>query len=256
MSRASERQSVGSASNRVAKGKKKLKRLPVTARGLRNLVPYLILVALAVGSGVTVWASSQTSKVPVGPEGVVLDNVAAVGSASTTETGAKVDGMTCQTKAKEVVKYHIHIHVAIYVGGRMMGLPAGIGITDPPMIVNYPTGKFYDVGASDCLYWMHTHVADGIIHVESPVKMAFTLGEFFDVWNQPLSTSRVASAVGTVVVFENGKRLAGDPRLTRLLPQGDIQIDVGTPIVPFQSFKYKVTGGCGEGTLSCTNPVG
>ena len=231
-------------------------RLQVGRRNLRNLVPYLILVALAVGSGLTVWASSQPSKVRVGPEGVVLDNVANVGPASTTTSGAKVDGMTCQTEAKEVVKYHIHIHVAIFVHGRRMGLPAGIGITEPPMIVNYPTGKFYDVGISDCLYWTHTHVADGIIHVESPVKENFTLGEFFDVWNQPLSSSRVASAVGTVVVFENGRRLAGDPRLTPLLPQSDIQIDVGTPVVPFQALKYKVTGGCGEGTLSCSFPVG
>jgi hypothetical protein len=103
---------------------------------------------------------------------------------------------------------------------------------------------------------LHTHVADGIIHVESPVKKVFTLGEFFDVWNQPLSSSRVASAVGTVVVFENGTRLTGDPRLTPLVDQSDIQIDLGTPVVPFQSFKYKVTGGCGEGTLSCSNPVG
>ena len=230
--------------------------LPVARRSFRNSVPYLILAMLAIGSGVTVWASSEPSKVRVGPEGVVLDDVANVGSASTTLTGAKVDGLTCQTEAKEVVKFHIHIHVAIFVDGQKRGLPAGIGITDPPMIVNYPTGKFYDVGLHDCLYWMHTHVADGIIHVESPVTKTFTLGEFFDVWNQPLSSSRVASAVGTAVVFENGRRLTGDPRLTPLLAQSEIQIDVGTPVIPFQPFKYKVTGGCGEGTLSCSNPVG
>ena len=202
------------------------------------------------------WASSQPSKIQVGPEGVVLDNVAYIGTASTTLAGAPVDGMTCRTEAKEVVKYHVHIHVAIYVDGRRMGLPAGIGITEPAMIVNYPTGRFYDVGNKDCLYWMHTHVADGIIHIESPMKKTFTLGEFFDIWNQPLSASRVASAVGAVVVFENGTRLTGDPRLTPLAAQSDIQIDVGTPVVPFQPLKYKVTGGCGEGTLSCSNPLG
>ena len=228
----------------------------LTQRRLRLLVPYLILAVLAVGSGVTAWASSQPAQVHVGPEGVTLYNVADLASASTTKTGAAVDGLTCQSEAKEVVNYHIHTHVAIYVNGQMMRLPAGIGITQPPMIVNYPTGKFYDVGAYDCLYWLHTHVADGIIHVEAPVKKSFTLGQFFDVWDQPLSATRVASAVGTVTLFENGKRLAGDPRLTPLLAQGDIQIDVGTPLVPFQSLKYKVTGGCGEGTRSCSIPTG
>lgn len=230
--------------------------LSVAKRSVRNSIPYLILAALAVGSGATVWASAPPSKVQVGPEGIVLDNFVNVAPASSTVTGTKVDGMTCQTASKEVVKFHIHIHVAICVDGRQRGLPAGIGITAPPMIVNYPAGKFYDVGYKDCLYWLHTHVADGIIHVESPVKKVFTLGEFFDVWNQPLSSSRVASAVGTVVVFENGTRLTGDPRLTPLVDQSDIQIDVGMPVVPFQPFKYKVAGGCGEGTLSCSNPVG
>lgn len=230
--------------------------LRLARRTVRNSIPYLLLVVLVVGSGTSVWASSQAAAVHVGPEGVVLDNVANVGSVTSTVNGATVDGITCRSAAKEVVKYHIHIHVALYVDGRQMGLPAGIGITAPPMIVHYPSGTFYDVGNRDCLYWLHTHAADGIVHVESPVKKAFNLGEFFDVWNQPLSASRVASAVGTVVVFENGKRLTGDPRLTPLVDHSDIQIDVGTPLVAFRPFTYKVTGGCGEGTLSCALPVG
>src|ERR1019366_414049 len=108
--------------------RKKVVQLPVARRSFRNSVPYLILAILAIGSGVTVWASSEPSKVRVGPEGVVLDDVANVGSASTTLTGAKVDGLTCQAEAKEVVKFHIHIHVAIFVDGQKRGLPAGIGI--------------------------------------------------------------------------------------------------------------------------------
>ena len=67
--------------------------LSVAKRSLRNSVPYLILAAPAVGSGATVWASSPPSKVQVGPEGIVLDNVANVAPASSTVTGAKVDGM-------------------------------------------------------------------------------------------------------------------------------------------------------------------
>ena len=203
------------ASGQLCQIRKGVAQLSVAKRSLRNSVPYLILAAPAVGSGATVWASSPPSKVQVGPEGIVLDNVANVAPASSTVTGAKVDGMTCETESKEVVKFHIHIHLAIYVDSRQMGLPAGFGNTAPPMIVNYPSGKFYAVGHKDCLYWLHTHVADGIILVESPVKKAFTLGEFFDVWNQPLSSSRVASVVGAVVVFENGTRLTGARALLR-----------------------------------------
>ena len=74
-----------------------------------------------------------------------------------------------------MVKYHIHIHVSVYVNGPMMRLPGGVGITKPPLIEKYKTGNFYDVGLYDCLYWIHAHVADGNIHVEAPVKQSFTL---------------------------------------------------------------------------------
>lgn len=221
-------------------------------RGPRFLISYSLLAVLALGSAATAWASSRPSSTTLGPEGVVISDVPNLAPASTTQTGQVVDGITCQTVAKEVAKYHVHVHVALYVNGRMVRLPAGIGVTRPPLIEKYPTGKFYDVGLYDCLYWLHTHVADGIIHVEAPAKQSFTLGQFFDIWNQPLGASQAGPAKGSVVVFENGKKLVGDPRLTPLLPHGDIQIDVGTPLVPYHAFTYKVTGGCGEGTNSCS----
>jgi len=52
-------------------------------------------------------------------------------------------------------------------------------------------GTFLDVGIYDCLYWLHTHVADGIIHIETPGERSFTLGEFFDIWNQPLVRTKL-----------------------------------------------------------------
>lgn len=221
----------------------------------RAVIPYLLLAILALGSSAMAWASSRDS-VPlstIGPEGVVVYNVVNLASSSTTQTGQPIDGITCQSQVKEVVKYHIHVHVAIYVNGQMDRLPAGIGITRPSLIEKLKGGNFYDVGVNDCLYWLHTHAADGIIHVEAPMKQSFTLGQFFDVWRQPLSATRVGPAQGSVVIFENEKRFTGDPRLTPLLSHGDIQIDVGSPVIPFKAFNYKVTGGCGEGTNSCSS---
>jgi len=233
---------------------------PVRTKGhrSRHAIPLLLLAALTVLSGAAAWASSRTTTpaATVGPEGVVMYGVPDLASASTTLTGRPIDGLTCQTESKEVVKYHIHIHVSVYVNGQMVRLPGGVGITKPPLIEKYKTGNFYDVGLYDCLYWIHTHVADGIIHVEAPVKQSFTLGQFFAVWDQPLSANQVGPASGPVVVFENGKRLTGDPRLTPLLPHGNIQIDVGHPLVPYNAVTYKVTGGCGEGTKSCSTPKG
>jgi hypothetical protein len=190
----------------------------------------------------------------MGPEGVLVYNVPNLAPA-TTRDGQAVDGISCRKLSAETVKYHVHVHVAVYVKGKMMRLPAGIGITKPRLLEKESKGHFLDVGLYDCLYWLHTHVADGIIHVESPVKQNFTLGQFFDIWNQPLGPNQVGPVKGKVVVFENGKRLLGNPRLTPLLAQADIQIDVGSPVVPFHKFPFKVTGGCGAGTTSCAPPT-
>jgi hypothetical protein len=125
----------------------------------------------------------------------------------------------------------------------MERLPAGIGITKPRLLEKFSKGHFYDVGLYDCLYWLHTHVPDGIIQVESPGRKNFTLGEFFDIWDQPLGANEVGPAKGKVVVFENGKRLVGSPGSTPLLAHTDIQIDVGYPVVPFHKFPFRVTAG-------------
>jgi hypothetical protein len=155
---------------------------------------------------------------------VVLAVVAFTGGQTTAQqirgmaSGATVDGVACQ--ASEQVGYHIHSHLAIYASGAGQAVPAGIGI---------PGGK--------CLYWLHTHDATGVIHVESPVQRVYTLGQFFDIWGQPLSTTQVGRATGDVTAFVNGKRFSGDPRSIKLTPHALIQLDVGK-VVPPQPFTF------------------
>ena len=62
-----------------------------------------------------------------------------------------------------------------------------------------------------CLYWLHSHTPDGVIHMESPVSRTFTLGNYFDIWGQPLSATQVGPAKGTVTAFVDGKKFTGDP---------------------------------------------
>ena len=96
-------------------------------------------------------------------------------------------------------------------------------------------GSFVEGGK--CLYWLHTHNATGVIHVESPVQRVYTLGQFFDIWGQPLSTTQVGRATGSVTAFLNGKRFSGDPRSIKLTPHALIQLDVGK-VVPPQPFTF------------------
>ncbi|HUY43311.1 MAG TPA: hypothetical protein VMU98_06060 [Acidimicrobiales bacterium] len=223
----------------------------------RRFVPLVLLAVLVVLSAVAAVSSygfKPTSNV-IGPEGVVVTNDRVLAPSSSSATGAPVDGVTCRKESGEVVKYHVHVYVTVFVNGRQRRLPAGIGITRPYLTEHLSSGNFLDVGLYDCLYWLHTHVADGIVHIEAPAKATFTLGQLFDIWRQPLSNARVGPAVGHVVVYENGRQWRGDPRGVPLLAHGVIQLDVGTPVVAFQPFEYHVSGLCGAGTTSCAAPT-
>ncbi|HEV7464758.1 MAG TPA: hypothetical protein VGP96_00565 [Candidatus Dormibacteraeota bacterium] len=148
-------------------------------------------------------------------------------------TGAPVDGIECQTM--EQVLFHIHAHLAVYVDGRARGIPEGIGIAPPRHEVQTPEGPFVDGGS--CYYWLHGHTADGIIHIESPVQRTLTLGNWFDLWGQPLSATRVGPATGTVIAYVNGQRYGGELRSIPLDAHALIQLDAGRDVPP-QPFTF------------------
>jgi hypothetical protein len=165
----------------------------------------------------------ETVPVPSGPKLATLLNTA---------SGQPVDGIQCQTN--EQVVTHVHTHLTVFVNGQARVIPYGIGI--PGFQAEQVSGGPF-VNTGTCFYWLHVHANDGIIHVESPsTTQSFTLGQLFDEWGQPLSTTQVGPATGKVTVFftSPGKQpvlYTGDPRN---LPLGDhyqIQLVVGTPIV-------------------------
>jgi hypothetical protein len=166
---------------------------------------------------------------------VVLAVVAFTGGRTTAQgvhgapTGATVDGIACQ--ASEQVAYHIHAHLTIYASGARQVVPAGIGIPGPQQVVS----GFVEGGK--CLYWLHTHDTTGVIHIESPAQRVYTLGQFFDVWGQPLSSTQVGHLTGHVTAFLNGRRFPGDPRSIKLTPHAVIQLDVGK-VVPPRGFTF------------------
>jgi hypothetical protein len=158
--------------------------------------------------------------VPV-PKGPVLANVQPV------RLGETIDGVTCQ--AGEKVAFHIHAHLTVFVRGKAFQVPYGIGIGPPVRGVNTSAGPFATTGS--CFMWLHTHASDGIIHVEAPRLMHFTLGQFFAIWGLHLSKSRVGPKQGKVTTFYDGKVWSGSPTSVPLTPNAQIQLQVGTPLV-------------------------
>ena len=109
---------------------------------------------------------------------------------------------------------HIHSHLSVTVDGKPVAVPALVGIDETNAQISP----------------LHTHDQSGIVHVESPVKATFTLGQVFTEWNVALATGKIgsySSASGdTVTTFVDGKPVAGDPAAITLADHEDIDIVV------------------------------
>jgi hypothetical protein len=113
-------------------------------------------------------------------------------------------------------KQHTHQELVIGIDGRQVPVPPDVGISSQPAFISP----------------LHTHDASGVIHVESPTKGRFTLGQFFDVWGVRLTPACIggecASGPRTMSVFVNGKPFEGDPRSIPLLEHDVIAVLLGT----------------------------
>jgi hypothetical protein len=189
----------------------------------------------AAGTGTSGATTASASQPAIGFEGVPLQTGPALAPASTTGTG-KVDGITCGPS--EQLVYHIHAHLAVFKSGQAYTLPAGVGIPGSHA-VNTNQGPIASGGS--CIYWLHTHTTDGVIHIESPTKKIYTLGNFFDEWRQPLSSKQVGTLSGPVTAIVNGKPWKKDPRAIPLLPHADIQLQIGEPTPPIVKIDWSQT---------------
>ena len=140
--------------------------------------------------------------------------------------GRPIDAIQCQ--GAEQVLFHIHAHLTVFVDGTARQIPYGVGIANAQASTT-SVGPY--VAAGSCFYWLHTHAADGIIHIESPVQRTFTLGNFFDVWGQKLSSNEVGPVGGPVTALYNGQVFRGNPRDIPLTKHAQIQLEVGRPLV-------------------------
>jgi hypothetical protein len=168
---------------------------------------------------------------PVGSEGVPIP--AGPVLASPVTTGRPIDGIQCS--GGEQVAFHIHAHLTVFVNGVAQDVPAAVGIANP-IAENTAQGPF--IGSGSCFYWLHTHAADGIIHIESPVTATYHLGQFFDLWGLPTGPNQLGTATGPITAFYNGQHWTGDPRDIPLTAHAQIQLDVGSPLVTPESIRF------------------
>ncbi len=156
---------------------------------------------------------------------LVLFGVPALGhrtttSATSSTTGQEIPGKTIdgtQCDAGMHVDYHVHAHLTILASGK-------------PILLSPYAGHNFD---HDCLYWLHAHDASDVIHIEAPHTIIPTLGQFFDVWRQPLSRTRVARARvhpgQSMKIYVDQKPYLGNPRHIQLHAHTMVTIEIGPP---------------------------
>jgi hypothetical protein len=147
----------------------------------------------------------------------------AVGSDTTPPWAAPTDAAAAVRAAglpmlrEEGQVMHIHAHLDVSVDGQPVVVPGGIGI-----------GR-----SSQGISPLHTHNASGVIHIESPINRAYTLGEFFTEWNVSLSPDNVGGLrVGdgkTLRVFVNGVQVTGNPAAVIINAHDEIAVIYGNP---------------------------
>jgi len=121
----------------------------------RWLVPLVILILI----GGAVWWFSTRPKLTTAQQAV-----------KTTEETRRL-ALSCTTDA--AVTYHVHAHLTITINGQDQTVPAQTGLS--------PT----------CQHPLHTHDTSGVIHIESPSKRDFTLGDFFAVWGKDFTATKI-----------------------------------------------------------------
>ncbi len=106
-----------------------------------------------------------------------------------------IDGVSCD--GLEHSDFHIHAHISIYIDGKPAPIPAQIGIAPD----------------TSCLYWLHTHTSDGVIHIEAPNGLSITLKNFLDIWGERFPQLNYPSQLSDPAgwqTYVNGKPYTGN----------------------------------------------
>jgi len=207
------------------------------------LVALVALVVLAAcGSSSKPSSSSDTSN----PTGSTTEITAAPPDASTYApwpappdpmARARAAGLVPETY--EHLEFHVHAHLDVYVDGKQVLVPAGLGIdTKNPGVHLFETDGLPAYGGirvpcqQPCISPLHTHDVTGILHTESSSRTYNTLGQLFVEWGVRLTPTCVdtyCEPETTIAVYVNGAKYSGDPTKIPLSNLKEIAVVVGSP---------------------------
>jgi hypothetical protein len=142
---------------------------------------------------------------------------------------------------REYLVTHIHAHLDLFVDGKRVTVPAGIGIDiaaagvrDEVTSDGSSHSYFVDTCQAPCLSPVHTHDPSGTIHEESRTAnhAPYSLGQLFTEWGVRLNVSCVGEyckPAAAIHVYIDGNAYPGDPASIQLPSHREIAIVIGQP---------------------------
>jgi hypothetical protein len=119
-------------------------------------------------------------------------------------------------------------HVELFVDGRVVLLPPGIGITQPER-----DGAVVVDGR--CAYPVRTLDPTGVLFLD---RTDLTLQTVFELWGRRLAPDRLLERDGRVEAFVGGRRFTGDVRNIPLRDRAQIVVEVGRHVRPHARYTF------------------
>lgn len=211
---------------------------------MRTRTPLIVLGAVAIVAAVVVALSTvnPVAAPTASPPGASSSAAGSPGAPPVALWPAPPDAMARAVEAglepapKEYSENHVHAHLDVFVDGKPVVIPAGIGINiEDPEVHRFENPLEYgdiQLCAQACISPLHTHDETGILHTESSEAGSHTLGQFFTEWGLELSETCVADKCDPatpIAVYVDGAAYDGDPTAIELTDMKVIVVVVGTP---------------------------
>ena len=181
-------------------------------------VAIALLVLMVAGCGEDAVREGKSPPATSNPDPVVLWRAPRDPLERTVKAGLRPE-------RKEFLVHHAHAHLDVFVDGKPIVVPAGIGINiQDPEVRKFTDPVSYggiERCRKPCISPLHTHDATGILHTESKSAKPNKLGQFLTEWGVRLPDG--------AAVYVNGKPYRQDPRAIALTDGKEIAIVIGTP---------------------------
>jgi hypothetical protein len=157
-------------------------------------------------------------------------------------------GLTPETH--EFLIFHVHAHLDVFVNGKPVQVPAGIGINIKDPAVHHEVledgsdayGGIDPACDQPCISPLHTHDVSGVLHTESLSEKPNRLGQFFTEWDVKLDASCVGGYCkpqASILVYVDGAQYDGNPGDIELTDHKEIAIVIGTaPLTVPSKFNF------------------